>query len=167
MCSCVAAYTYYTEALLFKSSDLFSSSLRLSCLCGYESGPTPGPASWRWTGVGAPRDTRDPWGSRRRWIPTLWQAVGRAVRPVVSGRRCGWTSAPSGPSALWEHTRQLAHEEESPGDGEGYGAGTAGETTARTRAVWHPSLPQRRGGVRRLCDPRRDGHPPRDHPHAL
>src|SRR5262252_2650322 len=38
MCSCVAAYTYYTEALLFKSSDLFSSSLRLSCLCGYESG---------------------------------------------------------------------------------------------------------------------------------
>src|SRR4029453_12045240 len=37
MCSCVAAYTYYTEALLFKSSYLVSSSLLLSCLCGYES----------------------------------------------------------------------------------------------------------------------------------
>src|SRR4029453_9731345 len=42
MCSCVAAYTYYTEALLFKSSYLVSSSLLLSCLCGYESDPLHG-----------------------------------------------------------------------------------------------------------------------------
>jgi hypothetical protein len=57
------------------------------------------------------------------------------VRPVVSGRRCGWTSAPSGPSGLCRHTRPLAHEGGEPGDGGGYGAGTVGETTARTRAV--------------------------------
>src|SRR5215831_2730795 len=38
MCSCVAAYTYHTEALLLKRADLFSFSLLLSCLCGYESG---------------------------------------------------------------------------------------------------------------------------------
>ena len=80
------------------------------------------------------------------------------MKPVVSGRQCGCDSAPPGaPASGGTHT--TCPRGASPGDGGGYGAGTAGETTARTRAAWHPSLLQRRGGVRQLCDPRGDGHP--------